>query len=70
MPPIPYRDISRLVAEGKTKSQFAIPNGKHLGDFFFITDENHKILMAFCWDGEKWIHEHTNIPIEITKEQS
>lgn len=50
--------VSKAVAEGKTSNQFAIPNGVYAGDLFFITDAKHRILIALCWTGERWAHEH------------
>ena len=50
--------VSLSVSEGQTKSQFAIPDAKYIGDLFFITDSKHKILMGFAWNGVKWINEN------------
>jgi len=46
--------VAKSVAEGKSGSQFAIPDGVHVGDLFFITDEKNKIMIAFSWTGVRW----------------
>jgi hypothetical protein len=40
-----------------TKTTYAIPPGKYLGDLFFITDDKNKILHGFVWTGESWAPE-------------
>lgn len=62
--------VSKAVAEGRTKSQFAIPNGKYKGDLFFITDVSNKILIAFQWTGERWMHEHEVVEIKISESKT
>lgn len=54
----PIDAMSKAVTEGKTSSQFAVPDGEHYGDFFFITDKYNRIIIALCWTGHEWIHEH------------
>ena len=62
--------IATAVAEGKTDAQFAIPDGKYLNDLFFVTDAKHKILIAFAWSGERWIHEHEILSVEIAERKT
>lgn len=57
--------VAKAVTEGKTDSQFAIPDGKYVGDLFFITDVKNKILIAFAWTGDRWMHEHETVDVEI-----
>ena len=56
--------VAKSVAEGKTGSQFAIPDGVYSGDLFFITDEKNKILIAFSWTGERWMHQHEALEVQ------
>ncbi len=57
--------ISKAVFEGKTNSQFAIPDGKWLGDLFFITDSKNRIIHAFSWcPPQGWLPECTVFEIQ------
>lgn len=47
-------------------THFAIPDGEYVGDLFFITDTGNKILMVFMWMGNRWMHEHEVLDIEVT----
>lgn len=60
----PFTATAVAVAQGKTNSQFAIPDGKCTGDLFFITDAANEILIAFMWTGSEWIHEHQAMDIQ------
>ena len=63
-------EVSKAVAEGKTTSQFAVPDGTYIGDLFFITDATNKILIALCWTGDRWMHEFETVNVsfqEVTK---
>ena len=57
--------VSKAVSEGKTKFQFAVPDGVYIGDLYFITDSKHRIIVALCWTGNEWITEHTVMNIEL-----
>ena len=56
--------VAKAVSEGKTGSQFAIPDGGYIGDLFFITNKNNEILVALQWTGERWMHEHEIVTIQ------
>ena len=56
--------ISVAVAEGRTKSQFAIPDGIYIGDLFFVTNSKNKIIRGFVWTGKEWISEYTVMRIQ------
>ena len=49
--------VTRAVSEGKTGAQTAIPDGKFIGDLYFITTTKNEIIKIFCWDGKGWIGE-------------
>ena len=34
-----------------------VPNGKYIGDLFFITNEKNEIIIALQWTGDRWAHE-------------
>lgn len=57
--------VAKAVADGKTDSQFAIPDGKYIGDLFFITDEKNQILIGFSWTGSRWMHEFETVFVEV-----
>lgn len=63
-----YKDLVIAVSEGKTDSQFAIPDGKCIGDAFFITDSKHKIILAMSWNGRRWNHQFETYNVEAATE--
>jgi hypothetical protein len=54
----PLYRIAEDVANGLTKSQLAVPDGQWQGDLFFITNKDHRIIVALVWTGKEWITEH------------
>ena len=62
--------VAKAVAKGETESQFAIPDGKYVGDLFFITNAKNMILMAFVWTGDRWMHEHEQVVAQIDDRQT
>lgn len=61
----PYlKSITNAVSAGETDSQYAVKNGTYIGDLFFITDQNHKVIVALMWTGVCWITENTIMEIE------
>lgn len=47
--------VAKAIALGETDCQFAIPDGAHLGDLFFITSSENKILFILVWTETKWV---------------
>ena len=60
--------IGKAVKDGKTGVQFAIPDGKFVGDLYFITNEKNEIIIIFAWNGDRWMSEHDcKMDVEIQK---
>jgi len=57
--------INKTVKSGASGCQVAIPDGKYVGDFYFITDSKNDVITCLCWNGIRWVHEKEVIPIEI-----
>ncbi len=56
--------VSKAVTDGKTKSQFAVPDGVYAGDLYFITDKENKIIICLGWDGKEWHHGYETFDVE------
>jgi hypothetical protein len=59
----PERTMALAVLEGTTGVQFAVPDGKHPGDLFFITDKDNAILIVLTWDGMGWVLQWQHVPV-------
>lgn len=54
----------KKVADGSSGIQAAIPNGKFIGDVFFVTDVNNKIIIGLVWLGNRWATDYEMFDVQ------
>lgn len=66
----PWEDmLASAIARGETGSQFAVPDGKYLGDPFFITDSKNTIVVVLVWDGAHWLTDDLTFCVEMPEQK-